>query len=107
MSRAEWVGLTKLTNLQLLAIQDFGKQMENLDDTVIRTWGTHAAYEGAFPHLRTLLLRNQSNISIAALHSLSNIPSLQVCHFSGPNFCHKAVEYMNRSDWIRLPKGSE
>jgi hypothetical protein len=100
LQRPEWIKLASLKNLGALYVQNSSISYGQVDDTVVKRWSGEAAENNAFPSLKLILLRNQSQLTLGILEYLSHLPALRVLHITGPTFkCWHAEQASASSAW--------
>lgn len=75
---SELMKLAKLHNLVCLHVEASNGLTHSVTDRVIRGWSHEAEFNKAFPRLQSIFLRNQPEITQAALQYLNAFPSFKV-----------------------------
>lgn len=98
---ADLVSLSDITNLALLDLSDgqvlIDTKVSSFDERVMRTWAELAKTEGAFSHLRVVLLGWQEHVSTWLFQYLRSFPSLSHLIITD---CPK-IHQKNRKEWAQ------
>jgi hypothetical protein len=100
LSRAEWIGISKLDSLVILQVH--GSLKHSFEAPIVRAWGDRAIESGAFSKLRVLELADEDDIPFESLTHFSKINSLQVILWSGRNVTPSSVTEIEKYGWKRL-----
>jgi hypothetical protein len=100
LSRAEWMGISKLDSLVILQVH--GSLKHSFEAPIVRAWGDRAIESDAFSKLRVLELADEDGIPFESLTNFSKIKSLQVILWSGRNVTPSSVTEIEKYGWKQL-----